>query len=221
MLATVVEDNIESAVDKPTESQPLKAAVQPTEETEAVEIATTVEEEPKEPAAEKPVEPAEATMADGKPDAVEEAAEETVDSPAGAEESAVDLAEELQGLDAVPGLVDAGRKHFTLQNWEGAVQVFGKAAEILWVGSRRLLGKVRGPWSRRPFSRLANPTSLATRRSSYYGPFALECADSMVWYGRSLIRNAVAQAGLVDTKNADKKQGGAVDTEGWSCVLLF
>lgn len=52
------------------------------------------------------------------------------------------------------------------------------------------------------------------QRSSYYGPFALECAESMVWYGRSLIRNAVAQAGLLDAKNADKKQAtGTSETE--------
>lgn len=40
---------------------------------------------------------------------------------------------ELEGADALPGLMDTGRKHFTLQNWEGAVQVFGKAAEIAYV----------------------------------------------------------------------------------------
>ncbi len=126
MLATVVEDVPESAVD----SQPVKTVAQPTVD-ETVELSATVEEQTEKPAAEEPAEPAEATMPDGKPDAVEEAAGENAESPAGAEESAAGPAEELQGLDAVPGLVDAGRKHFTLQNWEGAVQVFGKAAEIL------------------------------------------------------------------------------------------
>lgn len=47
----------------------------------------------------------------------------------------------------------------------------------------------------------------------------------MVWYGKALIRNAVAQAGLVDTKNADKKQvAGGVDIEGkksiWRVTFL-
>ncbi|KAI9024088.1 hypothetical protein DFJ74DRAFT_667231 [Hyaloraphidium curvatum] len=94
-----------------------------------------------------------------------------------------------EGVDAVPTMLDAGRKHFTLQNWEGAVQLFGKAAEIL---------------------------------SSVYGPFALECAEAMVWYGKALIRNAVAQAGLVDTKNAEKKQIGTADAEvGPSSHFVF
>jgi hypothetical protein len=42
-------------------------------------------------------------------------------------------------------------------------------------------------------------------RAVVSGLESVEYADSLVWYGRSLCKNAVQSAGLVDNKNVDKK----------------
>lgn len=138
MLATVVDESPVLADAGVVVAKNATMPVSKEEDTKEEEVKEepVVEEETASAAPAAPVAPApteavkeEEPAADEKP-TIADAADEEAD-----DDEAVDAdvaAEELQeGLDAVPNLMDTGRKAFTLQNWETAVQVFGKAAEIV------------------------------------------------------------------------------------------
>ena len=125
MLATVVDDAEHTA-----EPQTMKSGAQ----LPGVGNAEAVAQEP------QPQEPIEGNK-DEQPPAEDEAkpaedyeqlAEESPEEEGAADDAGEGAVEELQeGIDAFPGIMDAGRKAFTLHNWESAVQLFGRAAEIV------------------------------------------------------------------------------------------
>lgn len=143
MLATVIDDETsaqETLIAKKTipvadseiqETAEVQNATEETRDEEMTETAAKQEEKPIEmDTASADVKDEKAAVAEGAKEDGSEAAKEV--SAQEAEDVKIALDEvAADGIDAVPALMDKGKKDFALQNWESAVQVFGKVAELL------------------------------------------------------------------------------------------